>query len=678
MNWQTFVSEMRRRNVYKAAVAYAVVGWLLIQIATQVMPIFEIPIWGIRLVVLLIIVGFAIALVFSWLFGLTPEGWKREEEIQAAAEKQPSSRAWIVVPAVAAFLSLGVFLLGRVTAPNKQSDALPIPAKSIAVLPFDNLSSDKENDYFADGVQDEILTNLAKVADLKVISRTSVLQYRHAPTRNVRSIGKDLGVAHLLEGTVQRAGTKVRVNVQLIDARNGADIWAQSYNDNIADLFTIQSEIAKTIADQLSAKLTAGEKAAIETPPTKDLAAYDLYLQGRAIYADTTANIPARDKFPRAASLLEQALARDPRFLTAWCLLSRVHGDMYFEGYDHTESRHDLAKSAVDTALHLNPDSGEAHLALAQFYYHGARDYWSARHQLEIAQRTLPNNAEVFEYTGYIDRRDGHWKDSTQNFERALELDPRNFLTLQQLGVTYSWQRRYADQIKTLERALAVVPGDAITRIVRAGVDLDEYANVKPFQDTLAKLIAEDPTVASDVDDHDWALCERNPASSARMLKHYPSEGEVVIGVNYPKAYWEGVVARAEGDSAKAETAFNAARPEVEKLIGKEPEFAAAISLMAMIDAGLGKKEEAIAEGRRACALLPPTKDAIDGINLAVNLAQIYAWTNEKKLAIQQIAEIERVPNNLSYGLLKLHPNWDSLRGEPEFEAIVASLAPKK
>src|SRR5262249_25272801 len=265
---------------------------------------------------------------------------------------------------------------------------------------------------------DEILTNLAKVADLKVISRTSVLQYRRVTTRNLREIGRDLAVVHLLEGTVQRAENKVRVNVHLIDARNGTDIWAQSYNDNIADLFTIQSEIAKTIADQLSAKLTAGEKAAIETPPTRDLAAYDLYLQGRAIYADTTANIPARDKLPRAASLLEQAIARDPRFLSAWCLLSRVHGDMYFEGYDHTASRHDLAKTAVDTALHLNSDSGEAHLALAQFYYHGTRDYWSARHELEIARRTLPNNAEVFEYTGYIDRRDGRWTDSTHNFER--------------------------------------------------------------------------------------------------------------------------------------------------------------------------------------------------------------------------------------------------------------------
>jgi TolB-like protein/Tfp pilus assembly protein PilF len=564
------------------------------------------------------------------------------------------------------------------TAPNKPSDAIQIPAKSIAVLPFENLSSDKENDYFADGVQDEILTNLAKVADLKVISRTSVLQYRRATTRNVREIGRDLGVAHLLEGTVQRAGSKLRVNVQLIDARNGADIWAQSYNDKIADLFAIQSEIAKTIADQLSAKLTAGEKAAIETPPTRDLAAYDLYLQGRAIYADTTANIPAREKLPRAASLLEQAIARDPRFLSAWCLLSRVHGDMYFEGYDHTASRHDLAKSAVETALHLDPDSGEAHLALAQFYYHGTRDYWSARHELEIARRTLPNNAEVFEYTGYIDRRDGRWTDSTHNFERALELDPRNFLTLQQLGVTYSWQRRYADQIKTLERALSVMPRDPVTRIVRAGVDLDESADIKPFQNTLAKVIAEDPSVASDVDDHDWALCERNPASSARMLKHYPSEGEVIIGVNYPKAYWEGVVARAEGDSAKAEAAFNAARSEVEQLLAKEPDFAAAISLMGMIDAGLGKKDEAIREGRRACALLPPSKDAIDGINLAVNLAQIYAWTNEKELSIQEIAGIERVPNNLSYGLLKLHPNWDALRGEAEFEKIVASLAPKE
>jgi TolB-like protein/Flp pilus assembly protein TadD len=543
--------------------------------------------------------------------------------------------------------------------------------RSIAVLPFENLSEEKQNEYFADGVQDEILTDLAKIADLKVISRTSVLQYKSGVARNLREIGQQLGVANVVEGSVQRSGNRVRVNAQLVDARNDTHLWAQTYDRDLADVFAIQSEIAKAIAEQLQAKLSPNEKAAIEKPPTKDLTAYDLYLRGRALYADTTANIPAREKLPRAASLLEEAVARDPRFLLAWCLLSRVHGDMYFEGYDHTTSRNQLAKAAVQTALRLDPDAGEGHLALAEYYYHGSRSYKIARSELDIARHTLPNSAEVFEYTGYIDRRDGRWEEATQNLERAVELDPRNFLTLQQLAVTYSWQRRYLDQARALDRALIIVPGDPVTRVVRAGVALDWRADIEPFQKILALVIAEDPKVAPDVDDPFWALCERSASASARMLKHYPSEGEVTLGVSFPHAYWEGVVARSEGDLAKAHTAFTAARADVEKIAAKEPAFAPALSLLGMIDAGLGRKEEALREGRRACELLPPSKDAIDGVNLAANLAEIYAWTKEKDLAIDQITRVERVPNNLSYGLLKLHPYWDPLRGEPRFEKLV-------
>jgi TolB-like protein/Flp pilus assembly protein TadD len=578
----------------------------------------------------------------------------------------------------AALLALAAIVAGiAMFSRYRVRSALAAPEKSIAVLPFENLSSDKENAYFADGVQDEILTYLAKIADLKVISRTSVMQYRNTAARNLRQIGNQLGVAHLLEGSVQRAGGKVRVNAQLIDARSDTHLWAQTYDRDLADVFAIQSEIAKTIADQLQAKLSPSEKAAIEKAPTTDLTAYDLYLHAQALYADTAGNIPAREKLPQAAHLLDEAVARDPRFLLAWCLLSRVHGDIYFEGYDHASSRLDLANVAVQTALRLEPDAGETHLALAEYYYH-VRDYARARSELAIARRTLPNNAEVFEYTGYIERREGHWEEATRELERAVELDPRNFLTVQQLGVIYSEQRRYADQARTLDRALTIVPGDPVTRITRAGVAIDWRADIKPFQTTLATLLAEDPSSAPDVDDPFWALCERTAAAAARMLTHYPRDGEVINGVNFPHTYWEGVVARCQGDSAKAQAAFTAARSDVEKTVEKQPDFAAALSFLGMIDAGLGRKEEALREGRRACELLPISKDAIDGVVLAVNLAQIYSWTGEKDLAFEQIAAAERVPNYLTYGLLKLHPYWDSLRGDPRFEQIIASLAPKE
>ncbi|PYI49365.1 MAG: hypothetical protein DMF10_01555, partial [Verrucomicrobia bacterium] len=532
--------------------------------------------------------------------------------------------------------------------------------------------------YFADGIQDEILTDLAKVADLKVISRTSVMQYKNAVKRNLREIGQQLGVAHVLEGSVQRTGNLVRVTAQLIDARTDMHLWAERYDRDLADVFAIQSEIAKTIADHLQAKISPSEKAAIEKPPTADIAAFDLYERAKALWADVTDPLHAEEKLPQAAQLLDEAVARDPQFLLAWCLLSRVHGALYWTGHDHTQARLDMANVAVQTALRLQPDAGEAHRALGTYYYYGFRNYERASSELAIARRTLPNDAEVFLYTGLIDRRQGHWNEATRNMERALELDPRNLFTLQQLALTYQTQHRYTDAARIYDSALRIVPGDPYTGVLRALVELDWRADIKAFQATLAAVIAENPSAAPDVDNPDYALCERTAAAAARALMNYPRDGRTTeYGINCPRAYWEGVVAGWQGDSAKAQAAFTAARSEVENLLAKQPDFAAAISLLGVIDAGLGRKEQALQEGRRACELLPTSKDAISGVYLTVNLAQIYAWTGKKDLAIEQIAEVERVPNELSYGLLKLHPYWDSLRGDPRFEKIVASLAPK-
>jgi TolB-like protein/class 3 adenylate cyclase/Flp pilus assembly protein TadD len=607
---------------------------------------------------------------------------RQKAAMPAFGEKRSRGRRWIIAAAaiILAALALGGFLLFRhsTSVASRAGSISGIPEKSIAVLPFENLSEEKANAFFTDGVQDEILTNLAKIADLKVISRTSVMQYKTEVARNLRKIGEELGVAHVVEGSVQRAGNKVRVNAQLIDARNDAHLWAQTYDRDLADVFAIQSEIAKAIADQLQAKISPGEKAAIEKQPTTDLTAHDLYLHAQELFADTTDVIHAKEKLPQAERALNEAVRRDPQFLLAWCLLAKVHGNTYWQGHDHTPARRDLANAAVQTALRLQPDAGEGHLALADYYYHGFRDYERARSELAIARRTLPNNAEVFEYTGYIDRRQGRWEEATRNLERAIELDPRNFFTLQQIALTYSQQSRYPDVVRVYDRALTIVPGDPATRITRARVAFDSRADVKPFQETLATLMAEDPRLAADQDDPDIALCERTPAAITRLLKNYPREGVVQFGVNIPLAYYEGMFARVQGDEAKAKAAFAVARSEVEKTVEKQPDFPAALSFLGIIEAGLGRKEEAIREGRRGCELLPISKDAIDGTFLAVNLAQVYVWTGEKDLAIAQIEAAERVPNQLSYGLLKLHPTWDPLRGDPRFEKIVASLAPKE
>lgn len=589
----------------------------------------------------------------------------------------------LLLSAAALAISFSIFLRrgsAKITrASAEESVAVSIPEKSVAVLPFENLSDEKQNAYFADGVQDEILTDLAKVADLKVISRTSVRQYKGGAKRNLREIAQQLGVAHILEGSVQRTGNRVRVSAQLIDARTDMHVWAERYDRELADVFAIQSEIAKTIADQLQAKISPSEKAAIEKAPTADLTAWDLYERAKALWSDVSDSFHARQKLPDAARLLDEAVNHDPRFMLAWCLLSRVHCTIYWYGFDRTPARLDLADAAVQTALRLQPDAGEAHLALANYYYFGFLDYGRARSELVIAKRTLPNNAEVFVYTGFIARREGHWEEGTRNLERALELDPRNLFTLQQLATyTYHPLRRYADAARIYDRALTIVPGDPLTRINRAEIALDWQADIKPFQTTLATLVAENPSIAADVDHPDYALCERTTAGAARVLTNYPRDGVATnYGVNCPHAYWVGVVARWQGDLDKAHAAFTAARREVEKTLKKQPDYAAALSLLGIIDAGLGRKEEAVREGLRACELLPISKDAIAGAAFAVNLAQIYAWTGNKDLAIEQIATVERVPNELSYGSLKLHPYWDSLRGDPRFEKIVASLAPK-
>jgi serine/threonine protein kinase len=551
-----------------------------------------------------------------------------------------------------------------------------IPEKSIAVLPFENRSEEKANAYFAEGIQDEILTRLSKIADLKVISRTSTQHYKSAP-ENLPEIARQLGVAHILEGSVQKSGDAVRVNVQLIRAANDSHLWADTFDRKLTDIFSVETEVAKAIADQLQAKISPTEKAAIERAPTTDLDAYDRYLRAQELFADTSDPIHAREKLPQAAHLLEEAVTLDPRFIQAWCLLSRVHGAAFFRGHDRTSARLDLAKATVEAALRLQPDAGEAHLALAIYYYNGFRDYGRARSELVIARRALPNSADVFRYTGMIDRREGHWDEATRNLERALELDPRNFFTLQQLAYAYGWQHRYADQARIYDRALTIVPADPQTRIERALIALDWRADIKPFQTTVATLLAENPRMPLDLDALRRALCERPVTVATRALANYPPDGVVDNGVNNPRAYWDGVIARYQGDSAKAKDAFTVARKEVEKIVEQQPDFAAAVSLLGMIDAGLERKQDALSEGQRACELLPVSKDAIDGVALAINLAQIYVWTGEKDRAIEQIAAVERVPNALSYGVLKLHPYWDSLRGDPRFEKIVASLAPK-
>jgi serine/threonine-protein kinase len=559
-----------------------------------------------------------------------------------------------------------------------------VAEKSIAVLPFENLSEEKQNEYFADGVQDEILTDLARIDDLKVISRGSVMHYKSGVARNLREIGEQLGVANVVEGSVQRSGNRVRVNAQLVDARTDAHLWAQTYDRDLADVFAIQSEIAKAIADQLQAKLSPNEKKAIEQPPTTDLAAFDLYSRAKSLLLTAGFSATSEPNLRKAIELLDEAVKRDPSFFDAYCRLAYAHEYIYaVSGSDHTPARLALAEAALQAATRLRPDAAETHMARAQYLYHG-RDYAGALVELEIARRALPNDPRLFELTGYILRRRGQQEEGLRNLERAVELDPRNFYTLQQIALSYQVLGRYAETIAALDRALAIVPDNAETRTSRGLYYLCWKSDTRRLHQTIDAILAQGPAAIVSAADN-WffcALAERDPAAAERALvalRDNPcwTEGAITLS----RSFGEGLLACMTKDEARARTAFEAARAQQEKIVQAQPDYGSALCVLGLIDAALGRKELALDEGRRAIALTPLEKDVNDGSRVLQYFAITAAWTGDKELALQQLEAGLRAPNAslmLSYGALKLFPVWDPLRGDPRFEKIVASLAPKE
>jgi TolB-like protein/Tfp pilus assembly protein PilF len=612
----------------------------------------------------------------------TPEKLRRAKREGAIAARRGGKRLLSAISILAAaLLAAGYWIVRHQTQQKGTSVSAAFPLKSIAVLPFENLSANQENAFFADGIQDEILTNLAKLADLKVISRTSVQQYRSHAARNIREIAQTLGVANVLEGSVQRVGNRVRVNAQLIDARTDNHLWAEHYDRELADVFGIQTQIAEAIAEQLRVRLSPAENAALRERPTADLQAYDLYLQANELtFSVIVDNTHAKEKLIEALRLLGDATKRDPNFLLAYCRTAQTHLTFYWYGFDRSSARLSLADAAIQKALSLQPGSGWAHLARAWYFYQGLADYDKARAELAFAQRTLPNNADVFSLLGFIDRREGRWDESTRNLERAGELDPLNLGRLQQLSSSYHLLRRYADEAAINDRALILAPQDNGVRQVRSQLSLDARADTRALHATLAAILSEDPGAAESIADGllICALCERDLPATERALAAIPSGGVGLSNLQYPRAYAEGLFSRSlSDDPARAQAAFARARAEQEKIVLGQPDYAPALAVLGLIDAGLGRKEEAQREGQRACELLPVSKDALEGADLMVNLAVIYAWTGEKDHAIEQLARAAQIPGNLSYGLLKLHPQWDSLHGDPRFEKIVASLAQK-
>jgi serine/threonine-protein kinase len=555
---------------------------------------------------------------------------------------------------------------------------LPHPPAGIgiAVIPFENLSETKESAFFADAIQDGISAKLARVADLRVISGASVMPYRGA--NNSRQIGQALNVSHVLKGSVRWEAGRIHLNAQLIDTRIGKPVWGQEYDQDLANVFLTQTDIAQKVADQLEAKVSVVEKTAIEEPPTSDLVAYDLYLRAKDLLLTLFSGRAIADLL-QAADLLNQSVAHDSSFFEAYCELAYTHDQLYFLGFDHTPARLALAEAAIQAAFRLRPEAGEAHLARAENLYRGYLDYEGAMAELAAASRTMPNSSRVFALKGYIQRRQGRWEESTRNFERAIELDPSNFSTPQQLAISYGVLRRYTEEKTVLDRVLSIVPNDVDTRVARASVDFHWKADTRFLHETINSIRATAPAALPNVA-NDWlscALAERDIVAAKDALNAF---GEVPLtdyAVHSNRLVVEGVIARMTNDQKTARSAFTAARAELEKAVQAEPDYGPPLCVLGLIDAGLGRKEEALREGRRAVALLPVAKDAINGPLMIKYLAMIAAWVGEKDLACEQLVIATRPPSIISYGQLKLLPFWDPLRKEPCFEKIVASLAPK-
>jgi TolB-like protein/Tfp pilus assembly protein PilF len=671
-----FFAELKRRNVYKVAIAYAIAGWALAQGIAQVFPVFDVPNWVIRLIVALIVIGFPIALIFAWAFEITPQGIKRTEDVDPAKPHRIHG-PWIYIVVAGVILSVSLFFLGRYTAPN--GSIASDENKSIAVLPFASLSDDKNDAYFADGVQDQILTNLAKVSDLRVISHTSVRQYKTGAERNMREIGRQLGVAYIVEGTVQRARDRLRINAQLIDARSDAHVWGESYDRTAADLFAIQSELAQSIVSQLKAKLSPEQKAQIEERPTQDLDAFELYLQAKPSVDAYINATDVRAALLQALQSLDEAIKRDPNFVSAYCYVARANDLLYFFDLDPTPERISLAENAVNTALKLRPDSAEAHFARADFLFRCLRDYDRALEELAIARPGLPNSTPFFILSGYINRRRNHFPEAERDFSTAFALDPRNPNAYNLLADTYVLERRFTEAIHVYDNVLASGETAPIVYFRRAGCDFYSAGNSAPMREVLSKY----PEMEFAGGQTPWriwmAMLDQNYDDAERFLTSSPRQDfqDIDFSFYFPKSWYQGMIARAKGDSVSATAAFRECRDILAQRLVVKPEHARTIAVLAQADANLGDKDLAIREAQHAIDLMPISKDIYDGALVLEGLAQVYAWTGDRDHAIELVQKLVNMPGYTNYARLKLHPLWAPLRGDPRFEKIVNSLGPK-
>jgi TolB-like protein/Flp pilus assembly protein TadD len=651
-----FLDEVKRRKVYQVAAAYIIAAGGIIQLASAAFPAWELPNWALRLVIVLLLMGFPIALILAWAYDITAQGVRATPAPAEPRSHRRRNIVMLVLTGVAISAAAGFFLLPRVSAHKCD--------KSIAVLPFENLSDEKENAYFADGVQDDVLTNLSKIGDLKVISRTSVMPYRGKGS-NVREIGKALGVGAILEGSVRRMGNRVRVNVQLINADTDEHMWAEDYDRDLTDVFAIQTDLAQQIVRELQAKLSPMEKAQIERRPTENGEAYLVFMQGHEIFYRPD---KFRSNTEKAEQFFDEATKLDPNFAGAFAALARVH-EWSYRDFDPTPARKEKARVAAETAIRLQPDLPEAHLAMGFYYYYCERDYQGALKEFAIAKLSLPNSPEVYMAIGAIERRQGKWKESTANLERAASLSPKDAWVLQNLADNYYANKNFETAEKIFDRAIEAAPQSLGPRAEKANLAVAWKGDLSVMEKELTQVPAGvDPDGLITFSRVQLLLLQRKFPDAITLVKQSPQD---VFHYDKPREFFEGAIYTFLNDKEKAVSAFKRARPVAEKASRESPNDASRHVILGMILAGLGEKELAIAEGKRAVELQPESEDALDGPKTTIALAQIYTWTGETEQALQLLERSLSTPNGVTIPFLRLDPMWDPLRSDPRFQALI-------
>ena len=663
-----FFEEVKRRKVYRVAVAYIIAAGGVIQLASAAFPAWELPNWALRLVISLLLLGFPIALMLAWAYDITPQGVRATPSQAVPGSHRRRNIIMLVATGVIISAAAGFFLLPRVSA--RKVD------KSIAVLPFESLSDDKENAYFADGIQDDVLTNLSKIGDLKVISRTSVMPYR-GKASNVREIGKALGVGAILEGSVRRIGNRVRVNVQLINAENDEHIWAEDYDRELTDVFAIQTDLAQKIATELRAQLSPNEKAQMERKPTENGEAYLAFVQAHNL----SVALEDFEKLKQSEQLYQRAIELDPNFALAIARYSHLES-WILHTFERTPERREKAQTLAERALQLQPDLPEAHLARGFSYYYGDNNYDAALKEFEIAQSGLPNESEVYLALGAIQRRQGKWTESTANLEKAASLNPKDVWALQNLTFNYQMLRNWDSANKTIDRAIASDPNALGPLEVKCQLAVAEKGDFsvaeKAFDAVKSVPMSADQRLKTATSRAEVFLLERKYRDGLQIAESLPDDQLAAFpGALFGKYYSIGFARKALQDDAGAREAFLKAKNEVEEQLKRSPDIEKTHIQLAKVLAQLGEKDAAVAEAQRATELLPESKDAFGGPEIAAGAAEVYTILGDNDRAIEILDGLLNRPSAMTVQVLKVNPIWDPLRSDPRFQALLQKYSGK-